>query len=379
MRLSLYPLPTPAELPFVTEARRVAESELLPFAVEDDEKCFFRRSAFNSLAKAGLTAVTLPKKYGGAEASSFCYYSVLEEIARVSPSMAIVVGVTNLVQGALCTFGTDSQKHRYLPALTSGALLGAFSLSEPQAGSDAGALRLAVTKVDGGYRITGNKVWCTSAGVADLYLVMGRTSQDRSKGVTSFLVPKDTTGFRVGKQEKKLGIRSSTLAELVFEDCFIPDDQRLGKEGEGLKVALAQLDAGRVSIAMVGLGLATTALEKAWEHVSASEHLAKQGMEQQLAEYWARLQSIRALAYVTYAEKDANRRFTALAAQVKLLSSELAVEISQDAIQFCGESGYLRETGIERMLRDAKALPIVEGTSQIQRLVLSRELEGLKG
>jgi butyryl-CoA dehydrogenase len=377
VRLSLYPPPSPAELPFVTKAREFSNKELLPFAVEDDEKCFFRRQAFDRAAALGLTAVAIPKKYGGEEAGSGCYYSVLEEIARVSPSMAIVIGVTNLIQGALVSFGTEAQKDRFLPPLTSGKLLGAFSLSEPQAGSDASALRMAAKRVSGGYRLTGNKVWCTSAGVADLYLVMGRTSEDK-KGISAFVIPKETPGFRVGKQEKKLGIRSSTLAELVFEDCFIPDDQRLGEEGEGLKVALSQLDAGRISIGVVGLGLARTALEKAWEGIVEGKSPTQEAMSYQLGEYWAHLQAARSLAFHAYAERDAKRRFTSLAAQVKLLGSDLAVQVAQDAIQFLGEKGYRREDGVERLLRDAKALQIVEGTNQIQRLVLARELEEMK-
>lgn len=372
--MQIPPLPStlPDEIAIRERATRFADDYLRPYAVEDDQKSFFRRKSFTQAASLGLTALAIPKECHGGGASHRLHYAALEEIAKSSASMAIVIGVTNLIQGALVQFGTAEQKKTFLPRLTSGEWLGAFSLSEPQAGSDAAALRLQAKRVSGGYQLTGNKVWCTSAGHADLYLVMARTDTHKTRGITSFLIPKNTPGFHVGKQEKKMGLCASSLAELVFENCFVPESAVLGKEGMGLKVALSQLDAGRIAIGVVGCGLTLEAIEK----VRFSEKEAEQ--KATLAQYYALSLAIRSLVRLTADERDLNRRTVTMASAIKLLGSDLAMAATGFAIECFGTEGSKRDLGIERLWRDAKSLQIVEGTNQIQRLVLSRELEDLK-
>jgi len=356
-------------------ASRFSDEHLRPFAIEDDEKCRFRREAFNRAAQLGLVSLVTPKAYGGAEQSYRCYYACLEELARGSTSMGVMVGVTNLVQGGLIAFGSEEQKQRWLKPLASGEYLGAFSLSEPGAGSDAAGLRCAARKASGGYRLNGTKVWCSNGGMADLYLVMARTSDDRSRGVSAFLVPSASEGFRVGKQEKKMGFRASTLAELIFEDCFVPEANRLGNEGDGLAVALSQLDSGRIAIGAAGCGLAIEALEKAWNN--ARENSTSQpgeGMDQRLAGHYAQIFALRCLIGEAAERKDAREKISALASSIKLLGSDLAMQVTGDAVDYLGYAGGLRQNEVERFFRDAKALQIVEGTNQIQRVVLAREM-----
>lgn len=380
MSLPFYPLPTKEESEVRRITRELIDKKLRPFAIQDDERHFFRRELFNEFAKLGFTAMTLPQEYGGSAKSFRAYYAFVEEIARGGMAISVAVGVTNLVQGALAAFGTEDQKKKYLTKLTAGEFLGAFSLSEPGSGSDAASLRCAAKKVSGGYRITGNKMWCSNAGLADIYLLMARTGEGGAKGITSFLVPKDTKGFRVGKQEKKLGMLSSTLCELVFEDCFIPDDLRIGKEGEGFAVALSQLDSGRLGIAAVGLGVSIEALERTWKTLLEDESQGipfPEGVQQRFANHYARIQSAKAILWNAADLKDKGEKVTLLASHAKLLSSDIAMEVTSDAVEFLGYRGYTKEYEVERLMRDAKALQIVEGTNQIQKLVISREMTKL--
>lgn len=372
-----FPEATGDEASFRKKAREFADGQIRPTAQADEAAHRFRREIFEGMANAGLTNVGMPKELGGQGASARTYYAVIEELARASASYAITVGVTNLVQGGILKFGNAEQKEIYLKPLLQGKWLGAFSLSEPGAGSDAAALQTKAVKVDKGYRITGSKSWCSNGGLADLYLLMARTSADGPKGISAFLVRKDTPGFRIGKQEKKLGLWASTLTELIFEDCFIPEDQMLGKPGEGLQVALSQLDAGRISIASVGSGLAEEALRLVWALAGAGRFDFQDGVKSQFAGHYASLQALKALLALAAEEKDRGTRVSALASQAKLLGSDLAMQVTSDAITAVGPLGAQVHTGLERLFRDAKALQIVEGTNQIQRLVLARELDKL--
>ncbi|MBI1860560.1 MAG: acyl-CoA dehydrogenase family protein [Deltaproteobacteria bacterium] len=374
MKLQFYPPDTPAEALNRTKTRAICDDLLRPFAFEDDEKCFYRKGAFKELGKQGLLASFAPKAFGGSEMPYGCHYAVLEEISRASLSMTVAVGVNNIVQSGILAFGTDEQKKKYLPKLISGEWLGAFSLSESHSGSDAAALRTSAKKVSGGFSVTGTKMWCSNAGDADLFLLMARTGEPGAKGVTSFLVEKGTAGFRVGKLEKKLGLRGSTLAELIFEDCFLGEKQRLGAEGEGFKVALSQLDAGRVTIGVGGIGTAIEALAQFWSHRTRAGHF-EQGERDLFSAHFAEIQAARLLVNEAARLRDREERLTIIASQVKMLGSDLAVKVSSDAITYLGPDGYKKSFGVERLLRDAKALQIVEGTNQIQRLVLSRELD----
>lgn len=380
MPLSFYPIPLPEEDEVRKKTRGLVDQKLKPFAVQDDERHFFRRELFNEFAALGYTAMTIPKEYGGSEKSFRTYYAFLEEIARGGMAIAVAVGVTNLVQGALLQFGTEEQKKKYLPRLSSGELLGAFSLSEPSSGSDAASLRCQANKVEGGYRITGNKVWCSNAGLADIYLLMARTGDASPRGISAFLVPKDTRGFRVGKQEKKLGLLSSTLCELIFEDCFLPENLRIGNEGDGFSVALSQLDSGRLGIAAVGLGVSVEALERTWKTLLEDEQNGSpfpDGVQQRFAEHYAKVQSVKSLLWDAAEAKDRGEKVTLLASHVKLLASDVAMQLTSDAVEFLGYRGYTKEFEVERFMRDTKCLQIVEGTNQIQKLVISREMTKL--
>jgi alkylation response protein AidB-like acyl-CoA dehydrogenase len=373
MPLTLYPEPVGDEKDVRVLAREIINKKLKPFAVDDDEKHFFRREVFNECAKLGLTSLMVPKKYGGQEKSARAHYAFIEETCRSSMAIGVAVGVTNLVQGALVAFGSDEQKQKYLSRMITGELLGAFSLSEPGSGSDAAGLCCAAQKTKDGYKINGNKVWCSNAGIADLYLLMARTGEDKVKGISAFLIPRETKGFRVGKLEKKLGLWSSTLAELIFEDCLIPESLRLGKEGEGFSIALSQLDGGRIGIAACGIGVALEALER------VSSMPQPEGVQHRLATHLAYLQAAKSLLWEVADRKDRGEKITLGAAEVKMLASDLAMQITSDAVEFMGEYGYTRGGEVERMMRDAKALQIVEGTNQIQRIVIAREIRKMCG
>lgn len=379
MSLRFFPDPEPDEKSVREAAKRIADEKLRPFAIHDDEKSFFRRDVFNAFAKEKLSCLTIPTQYGGAGSNSRCYYGALEEVARASLAMTVTLGVTNLVQGALVAFGTEAQRERFLKPLCRGELLGAFSLSEPQSGSDASALRCAAKKVDGGYRVTGNKIWCSTAGNADVYLLMARTGEHKIKGISAFLVPKETPGFRVGKQEDKLGMRASSLAELIFEDAFLGDELRVGAEGEGFQVALNQLDSGRITIGAAGVGLAIEALVRAWRFRMAKDKDGTlpfdEGSRLKLAVDFGQIQAVKSLINEAARLKDAGQKFTVLASQAKMFGSDLGMRVTSHAVSAMLPWGYTKEYEVERLMRDAKALQIVEGTNQIQQLVLMRELE----
>jgi alkylation response protein AidB-like acyl-CoA dehydrogenase len=366
--LRFYPDNSAKEIEIRQHAQKHSE-KLRQTALHDDEKSFFNKEVFRAICKDKLNCISLPTEYGGLGQPSQSFYGVIEELSKASPAMAIVVGVTNLIQGAISQFGTSDQKKEYLTKLISGEWLGAFSLSESGSGSDAASLKLSAKKEKDGYLLNGTKLWCSNAGYADCYLVMARTSEQGAKGITSFLVKKDQPGFKVGKQEKKLGLRSSSLAELVFENCFIEEKMRLAEEGQGFTVALSQLDSGRISIGTCGLGIAIEVLEK------LSSLGLPEGDLEELSTYYARAQSIRSMILHGSEYRDRKESITALASMIKLLGSDLAMEVTSFALTILGAPGQDKTLGIERLFRDAKALQIVEGTNQIQKKVLSRFLK----
>lgn len=350
------------------KAYEVGAEYLRPQAFDDDRLCRFRREAYQALGAAGLTSISVPKEYGGRGLSYRCYYAVIEEVARASAATAVSIGVTNLVQGALINYGSEIQKKKYLPKLANGDLIAAFSLSESGSGSDAASLKCAATKKGDRYLVNGTKMWCSTAGQADLYLLMARTGPERTKGITSFLVEPGYAGFRVGKQEKKMGLKASPLAELVFENCEIPEEQRIGKEGDGFKVALSQLDAGRISIGAVGCGITTESLELAIETGVGADSL------EYLSDRYAGVQALRLMIREAADRRDRKESLTALASMCKLLGSDLAMQTTSDIISLLGPRAATADFAVERMFRDAKALQIVEGTNQIQRSLLARQM-----
>lgn len=369
--LPFFPEPGPDEARIRALARKFSEEHLRPQAISDDHLSRFRRSAFDEAARLGLTSLLIPKEYGGGATSHHCHYAVLEELARASLAFSITCGVTNLVKGAILNFGSPAQRREILPAMTAGKCLGGFSLSEPGSGSDSASLRLAAKKVSGGYRLTGTKCWCTNGGDADIYLVFARTGEHRTKGISAFLVDKNTAGFHTGKLEHKMGLKASALAELVFEDAFIPEEKRVGQEGQGLTIALAQLEMGRIGIGVSGFGISCEAIERVWK----SGVVLSDATKHSLAESHAHLQAMKSLIHTACERKDRGLEIGVLGSHIKLLATELAMRITSEAVVELGYLGYTREFEVERLMRDAKALQIVEGTNQIQRLVIARHLE----
>jgi alkylation response protein AidB-like acyl-CoA dehydrogenase len=355
----------------VRTARFVAEF-IRPTVDTDDQACVFRKPLFYEVAKLGFHSLTHEPQYGGLGGSHRAYYAFLEELGRGSLAFSVAIGVTNLVQGAIATFGTPAQKETFLKPLVQGKKLAAFSLSEPQSGSDAAALALQARKTEKGYVLSGTKCWCSNAADADTFLVVARTAPHKTKGITAFLVPAGAPGFRIGKLEKKLGLRASTLAELIFEDCLIPNEQRLGEEGQGFPIALSQLDAGRISIGAAGVAAASEALEIVARYFR--ERGAPQELETYFAGYLARLVAVKTLIGAAAVRRDKKENVTLMASSIKLLASDLAVEVCHDAVHYLGYDGCRTGSGVERLLRDSKALQIVEGTNQVQKLVLSRIL-----
>ena len=373
--ISFFPEFSPDQQLFSQVARDLANRFIRPSAVEDDHNELFRRNIFNTLKQEGLTSLLIPKKWGGKELGSSVHYTVLSELSRASASYSITVGVHQMIQGAVLEYGNEEQKKKYLPGLVSGELLAAFSLSEPGCGSDAGSLVTSAKQVSGGYDLSGTKTWCSNGSDADLFLVMARTGGPGPKGISAFLVSRDTPGLTIGKREKKLGLKSSSLTELIFEQCHIPKSCLLGAEGLGFSVALSQLDAGRIGIASTAIGLAQETLEVVWTEGAKKTFDFSEGQRADWANHFAGLQSIIALLFLAATRKDQGLKVTSLASQCKLLASDLAMNMTSSAISTMGFIGLNPNLGIERMMRDAKALQIVEGTNQIQKLVLSRELD----
>lgn len=357
MPLHFFPNPTPEEKKWREFARSLCQEHIAGTIEEDDKNSRYPTEIFKTFGKKGLV---------GEEKTFRSYYATIDEIAQFSVSFAVVIGVTNIMIGALKKYGNAQQKNNYLKKITSGEWLGAFSLSEPGSGSDAANLQLQAVKVDGGYRLTGTKCWCSNAGHADLYLLIARTGPDKTKGISSFLVPKNTKGFRIGKQEKKMGLKSSSLAELIFEDCFLEESARIAEEGKGFEVALSQLEGGRIGIASCGLGAATRALELLTN--------CKIKISDKAPEFYSRLLSVKSLMATATDLKDKGTSEPVLASSLKLLATDLAMEISSYALEFVPLEETKKRVELERIFRDSKALQIVEGTNQIQKIIIARDM-----
>ena len=362
-------------------ARKFAEEELAASAAERDEKEEFPGEAVKKLGELGFMGMMVPAAYGGAELDTVSYVLAMEEIAKVDASTAVIMSVNNsLVCDAINEWGTEDQKQRFLVSLAGGTLLGAFALSEPEAGSDASNQRTTAARDGDTYVLNGTKNFITNGLHANVVLVFAAT--DRSKGphgVSAFLVEKETPGFSVAKKERKLGIRSSDTVSLAFEDARVPAANRLGEEGQGFRIAMKTLDGGRIGIAAQALGIAQASLEasvlyskqrKAFEHPIAEF----QAIQFKLADMATEIEAARLLTLSAAAKKDAGQRYTEAAAMAKLAASKTAVKSSLDAVQIYGGYGYLKDFPVERYLRDSKITEIYEGTSEVQRLVIARSL-----
>jgi butyryl-CoA dehydrogenase len=361
-------------------AREFAQRELAPTVARRDEEERYDRTLFTRMGQLGLTAIPYPEELGGAGLSYFAWVLACEEIAAADMGMAISLSVHVLSQLCIYSYGTDEQKARLLPQMTSGAHLGAFALSEPGAGSDAAALSLTARPTDNGYALTGTKVWITNAGEADQYVVFATVDRSRGRdGITAFVVGRDTPGFRVGSHERKMGIRDSSSAELIFDEALVPEANRLGAEGEGLKLALGSLASGRISIAAACTGLARAALEHAARYATQRTQfgrpIAQQEMIQAiLADAAVAVDASRLLTWRAARLRDAGGSIIAASSMAKMFASDTAMRVATDAVQVYGGAGYSRDNPVERFMRDAKGAQIYEGTNQVQRLIIAQQL-----
>ncbi len=368
-------------------AREFAQREVAPTEIERDEAERCDRTIFERMGDLGLTGAPLPESVGGSGFSYLGWTLVMEELGAADMASAVMLSVHILSQYPVVSWGTDEQRDRWLGPMVAGRSLGAFALTEPRAGSDAAAIATRAERVGSadspeGYRLTGTKIWISNAPEADRYLVFA--SLDPAAGstaITAFLVEKGTDGFRFGAHEKKMGIRSCPAAELVFDGCLVPVANRLGGEGEGYKIALSALAEGRISIAAACVGLARSALEQAAAYLGQRKAFGgslsgQQGLRFMLAEMARDVEAARALTRVAAAAKDRGEPIGVASSLAKWTASDAAMKVATDAVQLFGASGYSRETGIERLMRDAKGAQIYEGTNQIHRLIVADDLLG---
>lgn len=368
-------------------ARDFAQKEIAPAAAEFDESGEFPSKTIKKMGEMGFMGIEVPEEYGGAGMDTLSYVLALEEICKADAAHGTIMSVNNsLFCYGILRFGTEEQKQKYMRAVASGQAIGAYSLTEPMSGSDAGTMKSHAVRDGDSYILNGRKSWVTSGPVADYVVVFMLTEPEKKhKGVTAFLVEAGTPGYIRGKKEPKLGIRASATSELVFEDCRVPAANRLGEEGEGFKIAMAVLDAGRIGIATQGLGLAEAAHEAAVAYAREREAFGHkigdfQGISFKLAEMKTRIEASRLLIYdaalAKQRSKQTGERYNVQAAMAKLFASETAMFVTHAALQIHGGIGYSKELPIERYFRDAKITEIYEGTSEIQRLVIARsELE----
>jgi alkylation response protein AidB-like acyl-CoA dehydrogenase len=370
-------------------ARDFAQKEIVPVAAEFDESGDFPYETIMKMGEMGFMGIEVPEEYGGAGMDTLAYVLALEEICKADAAHGIIMSVNNsLYCYGIQKFGSEEQKQNYLPPVASGKSIGAYSLTEPMAGSDAGSLRCQAVRDGDDYILNGRKSWVTSGPVADYFVVFTMTAPEKKhKGITAFLVSKDLPGFSVGKMEPKLGIRASATSEILFEDCRVPAENRLGEEGEGFKIAMSVLDVGRIGVATQALGISGAAYEASLDYAKEREAFDKkigefQGISFKLADMKTRLEASRLLVYNAAMAKERSKttgeRFSLEASIAKLFSSETSMFISHAAVQIHGGIGFSKELPVERYFRDAKITEIYEGTSEIQRLVISRMETGLR-
>ena len=366
--------------------REFAESELSPHSREWDERQEFPREIFTKLGEMGLMGVVWPPEYGGAGMSTLDYAVVMEELSRVDAGVALSVAAHNsLCSGHIFLAGTEEQKKKYLTPLARGEKIGCWGLTENSAGSDAGGTKTTATRGADCWVLNGSKTFITNGRLADVAVVMAVTDKAKEKkGISAFIVERGTKGFRSGKKEDKLGVRSSDTSELVFEDCRIPSANLLGKEGYGFIDTLRILDRGRIGIAAFSLGIAQASLEASHRYATDRRQFGHaiadfQAIQFKIADMATKVDAARLLTWRAAALRDAGQEHTMESSMAKLYASEAAVEVAMEAVQIHGGYGYIKDYPVERYLRDSKLGTIGEGTSEVQRLVIARELLGLRG
>ena len=368
-------------------AGEFARRSVAPTAIERDEAERFDRSIFAGMGELGLTGAPLPESVGGSGFSYVGWSLVMEELGAADLATAVTLSVHILSQYPVVAWGTPEQQARWLRPMVAGELLGGFALTEPHAGSDAGAIRMRAERVGPadepeGYRLSGTKIWITNAPEADRYLVFATVDPAAGpKGIAAFLVEKGMAGFTFGAHEKKMGIRACPAAELVFDSCFVPVENRLGGEGDGYRIALSALAEGRISIAAACVGLARSALEQATAYLGQRKAFGavladQQGLRFLVAELARDVEAARALTRQAASMKDRGEPIGVASSLAKWTASDAAMKVATEAVQLFGASGYSRETGIERLMRDAKGAQIYEGTNQIHRLIVADDVFG---
>lgn len=360
-------------------AREIAVDELKPLASDYEAQSKFPREQFRLLGRSGLLGLPYPEKWGGGAISYEVYLQVLEELAAAWMTVAVGLSVHTMSCYPLAQFGAEDQRDQWLPAMLAGELLGAYALSEPQAGSDAAALSARAVRDGDDYVVTGTKAWTTHAGVADFYTIMVRTSDERSRGVSCLLAEAATPGLTVAPLEHKMGLTGSPTAQLLLDHARIEASRRMGAEGDGLKIALDALNSGRLGIAACAVGLAQAALDEAVGYARQRTQFGRpviefQGLEFLLADMAAGVESARATYLDAARRRDRGMPFRRQASIAKLVATDMAMRVTTDAVQVLGGYGYTRDFPVERYMREAKVPQIFEGTNQIQRLVISRDL-----
>jgi alkylation response protein AidB-like acyl-CoA dehydrogenase len=374
-------LPTEEARDLISLVRDIAQQEITPKAAEEEDAGRFPRELFTLLSRSGLLGLPYDSEYGGGDQPYEVYLQVLEELAAARLTVGLGVSVHSLASYALAAYGTKEQQVEHLPAMLGGGLLGAYCLSEPHSGSDAAALRTKAVRDGDDWVITGTKAWITHGGIADFYTVMARTGEDGPRGISAFLVPGDAEGLSAAVPEKKMGMKGSPTAQVHFDGVRVSDDRRIGEEGQGFAIALSSLDSGRLGISACAIGVAQAALDEALAYATERRQFGKpiadfQGLRFMLADMATQIEAGRALYLAAARLKDAGRPFARQAAMAKLHCTDTAMRVTTDAVQVLGGYGYTADFPAERYMREAKVLQIVEGTNQIQRMVIARHLVG---
>jgi len=361
--------------------RDFAENEVAPTAKERDEEARFDREIWDKMAELGLTGIPWPEEYGGAGFDYLAYVIAVEELSRVCASTGVTLSAhTSLAGWPVYKFGTEEQKQKYLRPMAEGKKIGAYCLTEPGSGSDAGGMRTTAVLDGDEYVINGSKIFITNGGIADIYIVFALTNPEaKTRGVSAFIVESSFPGFQVGKKEDKMGIRSSPTAEIIFDNCRVPKENLLGEEGQGFKIAMQTLDGGRNGIAAQAVGIAQGALDAAVEYAKNREQFGKpiaanQGVSFKLADMATAVEASRLLTYQAAWLESNGLPYGKASAMAKLMAGDTAMKVTTDAVQIFGGYGYTKEYPVERFMRDAKITQIYEGTQEIQRLVISRML-----
>ncbi|MFG2647420.1 acyl-CoA dehydrogenase family protein [Streptomyces sp. NPDC048436] len=374
-------LPTDEARDLFSLVRELVQREITPRAAEEEDAGHFPREVFTLLSESGLLGLPYASEFGGGDQPYEVYLQVLEELAAARLTVGLGVSVHSLSCHALAGYGTKEQQAEHLPAMLGGGLLGAYCLSEPASGSDAASLRTKAVREGDDWVITGTKAWITHGGVADFYTVLARTGGEGARGISAFLVPGDAEGLDAALPEKKMGMKGSPTAQVHFDGVRVSDARRIGEEGQGFAIALSALDSGRLGIAACAVGVAQAALDEALRYATERRQFGRpiadfQGLRFMLADMATQIEAGRALYLAAARLRDAGRPFSKQAAMAKLLCTDTAMKVTTDAVQVLGGYGYTADFPVERFMREAKVLQIVEGTNQIQRMVIARHLAG---